>query len=343
MDAPINRHCPAIASSVLFLLMAGPLAGQTGKDTDSGEKIYQRTLRSTVWVVVPVENRRARMGSGSLIDAHRQLILTNYHVVGNKDQVLVYFPIFQKGKLVAERNAYMQGGGKPIHGHVRVKDSKRDLAVIQLDALPPDAKPLKLANDSPSPGQRIHSIGNPGASGALWVYTPGSVRQVYHQKFRTSGSDGENGFEVDARIVETASAVNSGDSGGPVVNDKGELVAVVQGHLEEAKARAYSIFIDVSEVRELLHDHHLTKIPPPPREEKPKEVQATSDKLKDKPEEDSSAKKEAEAARQLKYVQAYIDDGKKQLARKRCNEIITKYPNTKAAKEAKQLLEKLEE
>jgi S1-C subfamily serine protease len=323
-------------------LLAASAPGQTGKgsDTESGEKIYQRTLRSTVWVVVPFESRRARMGTGSLIDAHRHLILTNYHVVGDKDQALVYFPMFQKGKLIAERKAYIPGS-KPIHGKVLVKDSRRDLALIQLDALPPDAKPLKLAKDSPRPAQTVHSIGNPGASGALWVYTVGSVRQIYHQKFRTSGRDGEEGFEVDAEIVETQSPVNQGDSGGPVVNDKGELVAVVQGHLEESKARAYSIFIDVSEVHALLHSKHV-KLAPPPPEEKPTEVQSTSDKSKVKSEEDPAAQKERDAARKLKLAKAFIDDGKKDIARKRCKDIVTQFPNTKAAKEAKELLEKLE-
>jgi S1-C subfamily serine protease len=330
-------------SALAALLLAVSTPGQTGKgsDTDSGEKIYQRTLRSTVWVLVPVEARRARMGTGSLIDAHRQLILTNYHVVGDKDQVLVYFPMFQKGKLVAERKAYIPGS-KPIHGKVVVKDSRRDLALIRLEALPPDAKPLKLAKDSPRPAQTVHSIGNPGASGALWVYTVGSVRQIYHQKFRTSGRDGEEGFEVDAEIVETQSPVNQGDSGGPVVNDRGELVAVVQGHLEESKARAYSIFIDVSEVRGLLASKRLAKIAPPPPEEKPTEVQSTSDKSKVKSEEDPAVQKERDAARKLKLAKAFIDDGKKDIARNRCKDIITQFPNTKAAKEAKELLEKLE-
>ena len=62
-----------------------------------------------------------------------------------------------------------------------------------------------------------------------------------------------------------------------------------------------------------------------------------------KPEEDASAKKERDAARQLKYVKVFVEDGKKDLARKHCNEIIEKYPGTKAAKEAGELLEKLKE
>ena len=48
----------------------------------------------------------------------------------------------------------------------------------------PDGVPeLVLAKASAEPGQSVHSIGNPGGSGALWVYTPGKVRQVYPKKW----------------------------------------------------------------------------------------------------------------------------------------------------------------
>ena len=56
-----------------------------------------------------------------------------------------------------------------------------------------------------------------------------------------------------------------------------------------------------------------------------------------------TAKKERDAARQLKYVKMFINDGKKELARKHCEEIIEKYRDTKAAKEAGELLERLKD
>jgi serine protease Do len=326
-------------------LLGGNASAQSSKtsdSSDSAEKIYDRTLHSTVWVLQPLGQGRARTGSGSLIDGHRRLILTNYHVVGDKDTAIVYFPMYEKGKLVAEKQLYMKQG-HAIPGKVIAKDPKRDLALIQLESIPTEARSLKLSKDSPSPGQRVHSVGNPGASGALWIYTPGSVRQVYHHKFRAADKNGGEVFEVDAKIVETAASVNQGDSGGPVVNDKGELVAVVQGHLDEAQARSYSIFIDVSEVWALLASKRLAKLPPPPSEDKPKEVEPASDTAKVKSDEDTSAKKERDAARQLKYVKTFAAEGKNDLARSHCHDIIEKYPDTKAAKEAKELLEKLKD
>ena len=54
-------------------------------------------------------------------------------------------------------------------------------------------------------------------------------------------------------MVETSSPTNLGDSGGPMVNDHGELVAVVQGFSRRDKAVSWNI--DVREVRSLLETH----------------------------------------------------------------------------------------
>jgi hypothetical protein len=80
-----------------------------------------------------------------------------------------------------------------------------------------------------------------------------------------------------------------------------------------------------------------------PTADKPKEKpdKPTADKPAERPEDDAD-KIDREAGRQLKYAKSFIEDGKNDLAIKKCNEIVKKYPKTKAAEEAKKLLEKLE-
>jgi len=215
---------------------------------DVGEAVYSRLVRSTVWIQ---SNRGTSLatGSGSLIDRRRRLVLTNYHVVGDGDRVTVVFPIFRDGKLVAERDVYQRRlREEGIRGRVVARDRGRDLALIELDRVPAGAYALALAEKSATPGQDVHSIGNPGGSGALWVYTPGKVRQVYKKRWRAD-LDGRVA-EFAAEVVETNSATNPGDSGGPLVNDRGEMVGVTQGGARNANA--LSTFIDVSEVRRFL-------------------------------------------------------------------------------------------
>jgi len=212
----------------------------------TNHQIYRRVLESTCWVgregsakgkATFVEN-----GTGALIDIKRKLVLTNHHVVKNAHTVLVYFPHFRDGVEIKSLSYYLSI--PPIRGKVLVSNPKSDLALVELEFVPADVKEIPMAAGSPSPGQQLHSIGNPGASGALWVYTNGFVRQVIDRKVQYKGQT------VDARIIETQSPTNLGDSGGPVVNDKAELVGVVSGY--DMIARQQSYFIDITEVRALL-------------------------------------------------------------------------------------------
>jgi hypothetical protein len=181
-------------------------------------------------------------------------------VVGDTPRATVLFPSYQNGKLIAERDYYVdQLKRHGIRANVVARDKTRDLAVLQLESVPADVPALKLAVDTVNPGQMVHSIGNPGGTGALWVYTPGTVRQVYHKKWKSKVGDDLLSFE--GQVIETDSATNPGDSGGPLVNDKGELVGVTQGGA--VGLRLVSTFVDASEVRQFLVSKPVTGLATP--------------------------------------------------------------------------------
>src|SRR5437016_3211696 len=62
---------------VVCLASGVPLAARS--ESESGEKVYQRTLKSTIWVLRP-EGKRLSQGTGSLIDRAKHLVITNYNV-----------------------------------------------------------------------------------------------------------------------------------------------------------------------------------------------------------------------------------------------------------------------
>ena len=329
-----------VSSWMLALAVAASLAsGPVRAQADSAEKIYDRTLRATVWILTPHGGGRMSTGTGSLIDKGQRLVLTNYHVVGDSEGVYVLFPHFEKNKLVAERSAYrdlLRSNGA-LQGEVLRRDPKRDLAVLQLNTVPPGAHVLRLAQTSPRPGQAVHSIGNPGSSGALWVYTQGSVRAVYHKKW--TGNFGGRAHQVDAEVVETQSPTNPGDSGGPLVNDRGQLIGVTQGYL--VGAQLVSLFIDVSEVRNFLRSHRLL-----PRESTPvvsdsrDTSKPSSQQAAEKPQ-DETVRAEKRAAFKLSSAKGLENIGKLERAKERYEEIVAEFPQTKAAAEAKVLLDRL--
>ena len=241
-----------LAGSAAALLLVLPLTvlPPARADDDVGAKVYAEALKSVVWIHSPRGEGKSASGTGSLVDRKLKLVLTNYHVVGDANKAVVMFPAYKGDKVVAEREYYLKRlKSDGIPAKVVARDKKADLALIQLESLPEGVVAIPLAKESVVPGQTVHSLGNPGGSGALWVYTPGKVRQVYEKKWKAQlGEDQVTTFE--AHDIETDSATNPGDSGGPLLNDKGQLVGVTQGGA--IKERLISTFIDVVEVKQFL-------------------------------------------------------------------------------------------
>ncbi|TWT34307.1 Periplasmic serine endoprotease DegP precursor [Blastopirellula retiformator] len=206
--------------------------------------IYEKTLKSTAWVLAKTGGETSS-GTGVLVDAEKKLLVTNFHVVGDARAAVVFFADLTDGKPKVERSHYLTNVKKlGIRGRVIAVDRKRDLALIELDKIPTGATAIGLSADGIGPGEDVQSIGNPGSTDALWVYTSGTVRSVYQKQFRTGAG------EHDFKVVETQSPINSGDSGGPVVNNEGELVAISQAIAPKARLVSYSV--DVSEVKDFL-------------------------------------------------------------------------------------------
>jgi S1-C subfamily serine protease len=302
---------------------------------DTGTKVYQQTLRSTVWILAAHEGNKLATGTGSIIDTSRRLILTNYHVVGDQAEAFVLFPVFRDGRPVAERREYLQmfRNGQAKRARVRARDTRHDLALVELDEPNRGSTALRLARHSPNPGQRVHSIGNPGDTDALWEYTSGTVRAVYHKQWEVR--EGSRTLSFNAEVVETQSPTNRGDSGGPLVNDRGELVAVTQGY--NASGQLLSLFVDVKEVKNFLAAQHLMARLPTGSSEPP-----TPTKVKSETETAAvPVDPEQKASEKLKFARTLVEAGRLEKAKDRCQEIIDNFPMTKAAGDAKLLLDKL--
>jgi S1-C subfamily serine protease len=240
--------------------------GGSGGD---GTNVYPYLLKSATLIIAAMEiptpsgpMRSAMAGSGSVVDRKNRLVLTNHHVAGQAKEIYVFFPTYAESKLVGDKERFMnQFRGRAnylIKGKVLATDPQRDLCLVQVDRVPEGIEALPLSSAQVTPGQRVHSIGNPGDSGALWVYTSGTVRQLYHKRWQVAGLNGGSMMQCDAEVVETQSPTNHGDSGGPLVNDHGELVAVTHGG--RSGAQLLSLFIDVTEARRFIETTVQTKL-----------------------------------------------------------------------------------
>jgi HEAT repeat protein/S1-C subfamily serine protease len=161
----------------------------------SGKGVYQHVLKSVAWIIAPHDENSAMTGTGTLVDKTNMLVLTNNHVIRGAKAIYVFFPNFRQGQPIAERDLYLKRLQKQdrISGQVIARDVMRDLALIQLERVPEEVEALAVGHHSADIGDQVHSVGNPGVSGALWVYTSGTVRQVYEKTWRTAPDPEEEG------------------------------------------------------------------------------------------------------------------------------------------------------
>jgi len=155
---------------------------------------------------VPYEEfKRFGMGSGVIIDA-QGYILTNEHVVGGADKILVTL-----------------SNGQQYVGTMQGTDPRSDLAVIKINA--PDLPAAPLGNsDDLKIGQWVVAIGNPFGyllSSPEPTVTSGVVSALHRSLPRTSKRNSDY-----SDLIQTDAAINPGNSGGPLVNLKGEVIGV---------------------------------------------------------------------------------------------------------------------
>lgn len=211
------------------------------------EQVYQRLMRSAVLISSPHGD-----GSGFVADDQKRLVVTNFHVVGAQREVAVLFPVRDgNGAVVATLDEYakrVKEKGAVVKGEVLARETSCDLALIRVERLPDDVRAAPL---SPSPAPTASSVYSVGGSGTdnnlLWRFTKGTVRgRSPHKAAVDFGT-------IDCMILETDAPVNPGDSGGAVMNEFGNVVAVVSHG--SVKLRLVSGNIDADAVRGFLSRH----------------------------------------------------------------------------------------
>ncbi len=148
---------------------------------------------------VPDETQRA-LGSGFVIDK-AGYIVTNFHVIEDADTVEVSFSSndSMKAKIVG-------------------KDPSTDIALLKVEASSRALRPLPLGDSAAiRVGDDVLAIGNP--FGLERSATRGIVSAVQRPLRAPSG------FTID-HVIQTDAALNRGNSGGPLMSARGQVIGV---------------------------------------------------------------------------------------------------------------------
>ena len=248
------------------LLIIGVLVCLPAFPVRADEKIYRQVIPGTVLFYNTYGDGKVSSGSGVLVDAERRIVATAHHVVNSltrdgKTQMSVVFPQWDKNKKIITDAIYYKKhlDRFRVPATVIYQNRTKDLALLQLDRLPPQAKAIPLADDSdPSPGERIHVLGNSTFfHGGAFGYSTGTVRNMYYYNRKTY-------FTVPFVFFALAhhAPTNRGDSGGPVVNGKGQLVGIIsQGTTGSGDEQVIDHSVHVREIRRALETLGAIQLP----------------------------------------------------------------------------------
>jgi putative serine protease PepD len=199
----------AVVGAVVSLGAVAVVHGFGDEDSESVTDVYEAAAPSVVQIASaqittdPISGMplvAASLGSGFVLDK-RGYIVTNHHVVAGSRRVLVSFS--SKDNLPAR---------------VVGTDASTDLAVIKVTRSPKALKPLRLADsDAALVGQWVAAIGNP--LGLDHTVTAGIISAL-HRRIQAP-----NGLTFD-QAIQTDAAINTGNSGGPLLDLEGNVVGV---------------------------------------------------------------------------------------------------------------------
>jgi serine protease Do len=144
----------------------------------------------------PRDTPRRGAGSGFIIDAEGD-ILTNYHVV--------------KG---AERLTVKLADGRTVHARTVGTDADTDIALIRVDGVDRLPRAVLGNSDALRVGEWVCAIGNPLAY--EHTVTVGVVSYIGRKLFDPSLDN----------YIQTDAAINFGNSGGPLINTRGEVIGI---------------------------------------------------------------------------------------------------------------------
>ncbi len=145
----------------------------------------------------PRERRTQSLGSGVIMDAEKGLIITNNHVIDKAEEIKVTLR-----------------DGRKLNAKLVGTDPATDVAVIKVEA--DGLTDVKLADsDKIRVGDFVVAIGNPFGLGQ--TVTSGIVSALGRSGL------GIEGYED---FIQTDASINVGNSGGALVNLRGELVGI---------------------------------------------------------------------------------------------------------------------
>ncbi|QNE41450.1 trypsin-like peptidase domain-containing protein [Hymenobacter sp. NBH84] len=224
-----HRATIAVAASVAIMAVFGTLLGiEWWKAAQKPAPTYgytmlrreveriKRTQRAMNRAITQIDETKAEdinpgkfSGTGFALSPNGYLV-TSYHVIQGADSLLV------------ESRTHDHYHAEPVF-----TDVARDLAILRIvdkDFHGFGRLPYSFKRTTADLGERVYTLGYPRED---LVFNDGSL-------------SARSGFEGDTGFYQISIPVNPGNSGGPVLDDRGNLIGIVSGKQSDVQSAAFA-------------------------------------------------------------------------------------------------------
>ena len=183
----------------------------------NGVDVYEANRNSVV-----ILKSKSKVGAGVFITAKGH-ILTNYHVIKNTNDL----------EVIAKSSDLKNTSYKEFE--ILKIDETKDLALLKLLNTNTNFNFIQISLVVPKIGSNSHAIGHP--KGEEWSYSKGYIAQknkdyIWHYK---------DGSKMIGNTYQIQNPISKGNSGGPLLNDSGNLIGINTFITKDDEALSYSI------------------------------------------------------------------------------------------------------
>ncbi len=180
------------------------------------QEVYERAAPAVVMVMGYSSSGEGGSGGTGSIIRRDGLVLTNAHVVVEEKTGKPYpnvYAYLKPDRVTGNPKTDLSRGSRAT---VRAFSTPLDLALLKIDNLPAPVPTLELGDSRQVRiGDRVAAIGHP-EQGGLWTLTTGVVSAEFEDFTNIKGK----------HVIQTETGLNRGNSGGPLLNAQGSIIAV---------------------------------------------------------------------------------------------------------------------
>ncbi len=187
-------------------------------------------------------------GTGIIIGKNdtELLIVTNYHVVADSKELTVIFN-HDESEESDKNSSYMN------IAHLKGYDADKDVAVIAVNLSDIKSNTMdRIAIATLGSSENIRMGSSVIAIGNALGYGQSTTRGIIRAVGREITVQNAQGVEVTNKYIQTDAAINAGNSGGALLNMKGEVIGINSAKISSTGVEGMGYAIPISDVEELI-------------------------------------------------------------------------------------------